>query len=76
MSDDDEDYFVTADQCAMCAGWAKALRPTMRWAIDDIPLRGPVCEECMMAFLVYLREEGRPQDHRPRRKRGPPTAPK
>jgi hypothetical protein len=38
------------DVCAVCARWPPALRPTMRQAIDNIPLKQPACDDCVIAF--------------------------
>ena len=46
----DEDN-VTEAQCSVCGPWPKSLRPTMREAIDTIPLHEPVCDQCLGALF-------------------------
>jgi len=47
-----DDDNVTEDQCPGAGPWPSALRPTMRFAILDLPLDEPVC-------LRLLRRAGR-----------------
>jgi len=44
------------DRCAVCARWPAADREGMRMLVDSIPLREPVCEDCVMAFWRTLIE--------------------
>ena len=37
-------------ECIVCGRWPTALRPVMRSAIDAIPLRQDVCDECVKAW--------------------------
>jgi hypothetical protein len=38
------------DECVICGHWPASLRPTMRTAIDRVPVRNWVCDECLKAF--------------------------
>jgi hypothetical protein len=38
------------EDCAVCGQWPAGDREGVRMLIDRIPLREPVCEECLMAF--------------------------
>jgi hypothetical protein len=51
---------LSEDDCAICAKWPSALRPTMRDAIFHIPLK-PICDDCVVAFWdnVWKRSEAR-----------------
>jgi hypothetical protein len=42
------------DDCAICSQWPRALRETMRRAIDELPLSKQVCDKCLRAFWVTL----------------------
>jgi hypothetical protein len=43
------------DECVICSHWPAWLRPTMRTAIDRVPVRKRVCDECLKAFYHHLR---------------------
>ena len=43
---------ATEDQCAVCGRWPRALRPVMREIIEQVPLREPTCEPCIVALCV------------------------
>ena len=42
------------DECSLCSRWPKSLRPAMRGAIDRVPLKKPVCDECLGVFARGL----------------------
>ena len=50
MSDD----APSEDDCICCARWPPALRATMRQAILRIPFKGPVCDDCLVAFMTNV----------------------
>ena len=39
---------------AICSQWPRALRETMRGAVDELPLSKQVCDKCLRAFWVTL----------------------
>jgi hypothetical protein len=43
------------DECVICGHGPTSLRPTMRTAIDRVPVRRWVCDECLKAFYRHLR---------------------
>lgn len=47
--------------CAVCGRWPKALRPTMRPAIDQLPLREQVCAKCVAAFWANITTKAKRQ---------------
>jgi hypothetical protein len=40
--------------CICCARWPPALRAAMRQAILRIPFTGPVCDDCLVAFMTNV----------------------
>ena len=50
MSDD----APSEDDCICCARWPPALRAAMRQAILRIPFTGPVCDDCLVAFMTNV----------------------
>ena len=38
------------DDCAVCGSWPASFRPTMRDAIFFIPVKQPICDDCVVAF--------------------------
>ncbi len=42
------------DDCAVCGRWPRALRSTMRRAINVLPLRELVCAKCLTAFFANI----------------------
>jgi uncharacterized membrane protein len=50
---------LSEDDCAVCGSWPFALRATMRDAIFRIPLKEPICDDCVVAFWdnVWKRSE-------------------
>ena len=43
------------DDCAICGPWPPALRAGMRTAITAVPLRQPICEQCLVAWWGNVR---------------------
>jgi hypothetical protein len=43
---------VNDDGCVICRDWPSAIRPSMRIAIDSLPLKKAehICDECLEAF--------------------------
>jgi hypothetical protein len=48
--------YATEDECACCSRLPAVLRPMLRIAIDQIPLREPVCDACLEAFWKNVKE--------------------
>jgi hypothetical protein len=44
----------TETECAVCGHWPPDLRPAMRSAIEMIPLRATVCDDCLKVFWDTL----------------------
>jgi hypothetical protein len=57
----DEEWFATEDDCAVCRRWPSALRKAMRTAVNVLPLRETVCEECAVTFFANLMTKGERQ---------------
>ena len=45
-------------QCTICGHWPVELRAAMRGAVEAIPIRGEVCDDCLKAFWTSLRKGG------------------
>ena len=37
-------------ECVVCDGWPPILKPIMRAAITEMPLREPVCNDCLATW--------------------------
>ena len=40
--------------CVVCGGWPSTLRPSMRTAVNVLPLQGLVCDRCFQAFWANI----------------------
>ena len=45
---------ISEDECAVCGHLPGADRPAMRELLTEIPLRQPICDQCLAAFWTNI----------------------
>jgi hypothetical protein len=49
--------FSSENDCAVCGDWPATDREGMRGMIYQIPLQGPICDKCIVAFWNNISRE-------------------